>query len=124
MSGTTLLNQSLLSAIQRLKDATAKLPQSTPEGSADGAIWENFNVNPQDVDGPIFEKINQAFTQCFPRNSQSGDLPLENVLRGNFGMDIVITFFEQCAYFAKMTSSDLHMTELKVGQLIDLVHMR
>jgi hypothetical protein len=124
MSGQVLPNSSLLSAIHALSNATAELPKSTPEGSANGVIWKNFSAKPDDVQGPIFEKIDQAFTRCFPRNPESNELQVDNVLRGTFGMDLVIKFFEQCAHFPKMTSSDLHLTTLKVKQLTDLVYMR
>jgi hypothetical protein len=124
MSGPALPRASLLSAIECLKDAIAALPKSTPEGSADGVVWCNFNMNPYDVKGPIFERIDYAFTQCFSQNPTSGLDLAQNVLRGTFGMDIVIKFLEQLAHFPKMSSSDLHLTELKVGQLTDLVYTR
>jgi hypothetical protein len=39
-------------------------------------------------------------------------------------MDIVIKFLDQLAHFPKMSSSPIHLTELKVGQLTDLVYTR
>ncbi|KAG9077092.1 hypothetical protein FRC06_009102 [Ceratobasidium sp. 370] len=124
MSGPALPDSPLLSAIQALSNTTAELPQSTPEGLANGIIWKNFNTKPEDVQGLIFEKIDQAFTWCFPRDPESKELQVDNVLRGAFRMDLVINFFKRCAHSSKMTSSDLHLTTLKVKRLTDLVYMR
>ena len=65
MSGPALLNSSLLSANRALSEATTELAQSTPEGWANDVVWKNFSTKPEDVQGPIFEKIDQAFTQTW-----------------------------------------------------------
>ncbi|KAG8749779.1 hypothetical protein FRC11_011045, partial [Ceratobasidium sp. 423] len=124
MSGPNLPNPSLLSAIDRLKAATAKLPRSTPEGSIDGIVWRNFNASPHNNTGAIFEKIDQAYTRCFSPLPGSSIDPIDNILRGSYGMDIVICFFEECARSSKLDSSASHLTELKVGQLTNLVYAR
>ncbi|KAF8749957.1 protein dimerization [Rhizoctonia solani] len=124
MAGSALPNASLLAAIERLKAATAKLPLSTPEGSNEGIVWRNFSLKPQNITGAIFETIDQAFTRCFSRIPGSNADPLDNILRGSCGMDIVIQFFEECARSPKLDSGASHLTELKVGQLTDLVYAR
>ncbi|CUA72929.1 Zinc finger BED domain-containing protein 4 [Homo sapiens] [Rhizoctonia solani] len=124
MSSSDLPNLSLLSAIERLKAATAKLPASTPEGSIDGVVWQNFNVSPHSAKGAIFEKIDQACARCFSRLPNSSTDPINNIVRGPYGMDVVIRFFEECAQSSKLDSSASHLTELKVGQLTDLVYNR
>ncbi|EUC62498.1 hypothetical protein RSOL_422410, partial [Rhizoctonia solani AG-3 Rhs1AP] len=100
------------------------LPLSTPEGSIDGVVWQNFNVSLRSIEGAIFEKIDQAYTRCFSRLPNSSADPVDNILRGSYGMDVVIRFFEECAWSPKLDSSALHLTELKVGQLTDLVYAR
>jgi hypothetical protein len=124
MTGSDVPNLSLLSSIQRLKEATHKLPSSAPEGTSGGVIYRNFRTKPSEIEGSIFEKIDQAYTRCFSHNPSSSINPLDNVLRGRFGMDIVIRFFEGCAHSPKMDSGALHLTELKVNQLTDLVYAR
>jgi hypothetical protein len=124
MPGPDLPNTSLFSAIERLKLATTNLPLSTPEGSISGPIWRNFNISPHNIKGAIFEKIDQAYTRCFSRLPDSSADPIDNILRGPYGMDIVIRFFEECARSPKLDSSASHLTELKVGQLTDLVYTR
>ncbi|CCO38131.1 hypothetical protein BN14_12296 [Rhizoctonia solani AG-1 IB] len=106
MPGPDLPNTSLFSAIERLKLATTNLPLSTPEGSISGPIWRNFNISPHNIKGAIFEKIDQAYTRCFSRLPDSSADPIDNILRGPYGMDIVIRFFEE------------------FGQLTDLVYTR
>ncbi|CEL59196.1 similar to zinc finger protein [Rhizoctonia solani AG-1 IB] len=124
MSGPNLPNVSLLLSIERLKTAIEQLPLSTPEGSSDGVVWQNFNINLHKVRGPIFEAINQAYTRCFSRIPGSIADPVDNILRGSYGMDVVVHFFEECARSPMLDSSALHLTELKVGQLTDLVYAR
>ena len=124
MAGSNTPNSSLLAAIRRLKEATRKLPTSTPEGTSSGLVYRNFSTRPNELEGPIFEKIDQAYTRCFSLNPSSGVDPVGNVLRGRFGMNVVVQFFEGCAPSPKMDTSALHLTELKVNQLTDLVYAR
>ncbi|CAE6445098.1 unnamed protein product [Rhizoctonia solani] len=122
MPGPGLPNPWLLSVIEQLKSATSKLPLKTPESPVDGAIWRNFNINLNDIDGASFEKIDQAYTRCFSRLPGSSADPIDNILRGSYG--VVIRFFEDCARSQKLDTGASHLTELKVGQLTDLVYAR
>ncbi|KAL5632289.1 hypothetical protein ACGC1H_000333 [Rhizoctonia solani] len=109
MSGPTLLNTSLVSAIQHLRDVCARLPQATPEGPQDGIVWQCFSTKPQDMHGSVLERVNQAFTQCFPPKTSSGVDPVQNVFCGAFGMEIVIRFFEECLRLPSMSSTYLYL---------------
>ncbi|QRV87055.1 Zinc finger, BED-type predicted [Ceratobasidium sp. AG-Ba] len=121
MPGPPLPNSAFQDALERLKEATSKLPMSTPEGSPDGVVWRHFGARPKDIKGSLFRRINQAFTECFLGESCTG---MDNVERGSYGMDAVVRFLDECAKSPKISSSDLCIMELKIGQLVDLVYSR
>ncbi|KAF8596776.1 hypothetical protein BDV93DRAFT_513852 [Ceratobasidium sp. AG-I] len=50
--------------------------------------------------------------------------PLDNILKGAFGMDLVISCFTDCVLLLNLSSSNLFLTGLKIGQLTALVHGR
>ncbi|QRV97935.1 Zinc finger, BED-type predicted [Ceratobasidium sp. AG-Ba] len=121
MSGSSVPKPSFYGALERLKEAVANLPSSAPKGTAEGAVWRHFSIRPKDIKGPLFKKINQSLTECFLGDRDSG---LDNIRVGSFGMDVVVRFLDEYAKFPKISSSDLYVIELKIGQLTDLVNAR
>lgn len=61
--------------------------------------------------------VDRAYLRCFQVEN-----PTENVLRGPYGMDLVISFLKELAQHRSMDSDGLQMLALKIQQLVELVH--
>ncbi|KAG9127249.1 hypothetical protein FRC07_015155 [Ceratobasidium sp. 392] len=114
-------NSDLLTALQKLKDAVRELPESTPEGASDGIVGRNFiSQRLKDDEDAIWETTDQAYTQCFSKTPGSNLSPEDNVLRGRFGMDLVLGFFGAAAQSSKLRSDEAFLIQLKLNQLNQL----
>ncbi|KAG9079474.1 hypothetical protein FRC06_007704, partial [Ceratobasidium sp. 370] len=118
-------NSELLDALRKLKDAVQQLPESTPEGALDDIVGRNFaSQRLQGGEGGIWEAIDQAYTRCFSKEPTSNPDPKNNVLKGRFGMDLVLGFFDTAVKSPELKSSEAFLVQLKLNQLTDLVYAR
>ncbi|KAG8729132.1 hypothetical protein FRC10_004269, partial [Ceratobasidium sp. 414] len=109
--------------LRKLKDAVQQLPKSTQEGASDGIVGRNFaSQRFQGGEGNIWETIDQAYTWCFSKDPTSNPNPENNVLKGQFGMDLILEFFDTAAKSPELKSSEVLFVQLKLNQLMDLVY--
>jgi hypothetical protein len=113
---------SLFEALKQLRAAVADLPSSTPPGHPSGLVYRNFKTKPSELVEDVWTKMADACTCCFTNESSSNKKPMDDVLLGRYGMDSVITFFEELTKLPGVSSSSLFLIEQKIRQITDLVY--
>ncbi|KAF8597162.1 hypothetical protein BDV93DRAFT_38465 [Ceratobasidium sp. AG-I] len=114
---------SLSSALQLLRNAVDALPSSTPVAHHSGIVYRHFKTKPSAIRGDVWRETSNAYEHCF-RNPGSSKVPIDNVLRGQYGMDSVVAFFEDLATLSNISSSSLFLIEQTIRQITSLVYDR
>ncbi|KAG9080198.1 hypothetical protein FS749_008088 [Ceratobasidium sp. UAMH 11750] len=115
---------SFFEALQRLRNAVAALPSSTPIGHPSGTVYRAFKAVPSSRNRDPWTITSEVYTRCFADNPASGKRAVDNILRGRYGMDCVVAFFADFENLPGVSSSSLFLVERKIEQLTDLVYER
>lgn len=118
---TTMPNASFINSVQRLREAVSALPSFTPLAPSGGILYHNFKAKPSSLKGDLWEKTNQAYTRCF---SSANGVPTDHILRGPFGMNAVVDFFEDFMSAPGISSGSLFLIEQIIDQITKLVYAR
>ncbi|KDN45413.1 hypothetical protein RSAG8_05000, partial [Rhizoctonia solani AG-8 WAC10335] len=106
-----------------LRDATSRLPDSVPCASISDPIYQNFHNTSEINDKGAFENFERAFKQCFKPNPK-GPLYINNVLRGEHGMDLIISYLNEFAKPPAMSPEELRAVTLRITELVEMVQER
>lgn len=106
-----------------LREAVSRLPNTVPCGSINDPIYQHFHNRTVADDERAFQTFERAYLQCFQSNPE-GPLCIDNVMRGEYGMDLVASYLEEFAKHPTMNTEEQKLTTLKVQKLVELVHER
>ncbi|KAG8729675.1 hypothetical protein FRC11_008235, partial [Ceratobasidium sp. 423] len=106
-----------------LQDAILRLPETIPLASTEDHIYQSFHGNPAHGNGRVFAALERTYIQCFKPDSQ-GPAIVNNVLRGENGMDLVTSYLEAIAKPSIMNPDELKSTNNLIRELVGLVHRR
>jgi hypothetical protein len=100
-----------------------RLPETVPSASVDDIIYQSFHDMTIHDNKQTFATFELAYMQCFKPDTQ-GPLITNNVLRGENGMDLVVTHLEANAKPTIMNPNELRSTNNLIRELVELVHKR
>ncbi|KDN36904.1 hypothetical protein RSAG8_10523, partial [Rhizoctonia solani AG-8 WAC10335] len=103
-----------------LRDATARLPDTVPCASISDPIYQNFHDKAGADEVGAFQSFEQAFKQCFKPDT-NGPPSINNIMRGEHGMDLIILYLDKLAEDPTMSTDELRSTTLRISELVELV---
>lgn len=111
----------LFSTIGVLREAVSRIPDTIPIASTNSSTYHHFSDTkiPDGMD--FWEFVDSSYTRCFQQLPNKPS-PIENVLRGPHGMDLVVSFLMELADHPDMSPEDQKLMMLKVHDLVNLVH--
>ncbi|KAG9121713.1 hypothetical protein FRC07_002234 [Ceratobasidium sp. 392] len=110
--------------LEILRGAVSRLPETIPTASVDDDIYQYFHNPTIHSHERTFQTFERAYAECFQPGPEGGLTRPNNVLRGDQGINLVISYLEANAKHPKMNSDELKRIALMVQQLVDLVHQR
>ncbi|VDC04898.1 unnamed protein product [Peniophora sp. CBMAI 1063] len=107
-----------------LKVATKALPQTISLGAQDGFLHKTFRNQPENLDGEgIWYTFNKIWEWAFHSQKPEAD-QTALVLRGKYGLQVVIEFVEFYKDADGMTEANLELMCGKLEHLLRVVHLR
>ncbi|KAG8723285.1 hypothetical protein FRC09_003939 [Ceratobasidium sp. 395] len=110
--------------LEILRSAASRLPETIPSASFDDQIYQHFHDIAIRSDKRTFQPFERAYTACFQPDPEGQLTRPDNIMRGEHGIDLVISYIEANAKNPKMNGDELRRTAFMVQQLVDLVHQR
>ncbi|CUA67902.1 Zinc finger BED domain-containing protein DAYSLEEPER [Rhizoctonia solani] len=106
-----------------LRDATSRLPDTVPYASINDPVYRNFHEVLDTANEGTFEKFEQAFKQCF-KPDPDGLPNINNIMRGEHGMGLIISYLDEFAKPPTMSSEQLRAITLRITELVEMVQER
>lgn len=112
-----------LDSLECLRNAIKALPSSTPSAHQSGVVYRAFKSKPSGVSDDALTQMANAYARCFV-NPPSKKTPVDNIMRGPYGMDCVLKYLDELIALPGLSESSLTLIEQKVKQLTGLVLAR
>ncbi|CAE6424538.1 unnamed protein product, partial [Rhizoctonia solani] len=121
--GALMPDPSLLEALQSLRNAVAALPDLTPVAHQSAIVYRMFRDLPSGTTKDVCQQTVNAYKHCFV-NPPSKRSPVDNIMRGTYGLDCVLRYLEKFIRLPGLSASCCAQIRQEIEQLTVLVYTR